>query len=52
MTEKEKKDIERVLGKDYDWLDIPAIWRQEWLDKGLITEEENNRLTNQIYGQK
>ena len=29
MTEKQKKEVERVCGKDFEQNDIPAIWRKE-----------------------
>jgi len=33
MTEKQKKEVERVCGKDFEQNDIPAIWRKEELAK-------------------
>jgi len=33
MTKKQKKEVERVCGKDFEQNDIPAIWRKEELAK-------------------
>ena len=44
MTQKQEKEIIRVLGPDYDPEDIPAIWRNQEID-----EEDPDDLADIYY---
>ena len=39
ITKKQKQEVIRVCGENYEPEDVPALWRQEALDQERVDQE-------------